>query len=195
MEMHKGSFRALFSTKGNLRCLYYSLGLMFFQQMSGINIVTFYSKTIFQESGSSFSANLSSIIVAVVMTFASMLTITAAKIFRVKDLLCFSALGEIFSMVSKLILHLSWFFDFFSSFTKSFMSVIGIVDNTYEVYKHNYDDLHQCKFLVHIRNLLLSQASLWNQIPGLVTRHQPCIIYFHIHARYAQKNFFSLILT
>lgn len=100
MELNKGSFKALLTKKGNLKCVYYSGALIFFQQMSGINVVTFYSKTIFEESGSSFSANLSSIIVAIVMTITSILTVTAAKIFRINHLFTFSAAGEIFSMVS-----------------------------------------------------------------------------------------------
>ena len=99
MEMNKGSFMALFTKKGNLKCLYYSAALIFFQQMSGINIITFYSKTIFEESGSSLDANWCAIIVAIVMTFTSILTLVAAKIFRIKHLYAFSAIGEMLSMV------------------------------------------------------------------------------------------------
>lgn len=43
-----------------------SLGLMLFQQLSGINAVIFYATTIFQKSGSSIDENLSSIIIGVV---------------------------------------------------------------------------------------------------------------------------------
>ncbi|XP_065212249.1 facilitated trehalose transporter Tret1-2 homolog isoform X2 [Planococcus citri] len=100
MEVNKGSFTALFTNKGNLKCLYYSATLIFFQQMSGINIITFYSATIFEESGSSFDANWCAIIVAIVMTFTSILTLIGAKIFRIKYLYAFSAVGEMFSMAA-----------------------------------------------------------------------------------------------
>lgn len=43
-----------------------SLGLMLFQQLSGINAVIFYATTIFQMSGSSIDENVSSIIIGVV---------------------------------------------------------------------------------------------------------------------------------
>lgn len=48
------------------RAMFASFGGMFFQQMSGINAVIFYTKTIFQESGSSISPDIASIIVALV---------------------------------------------------------------------------------------------------------------------------------
>lgn len=43
-----------------------SFGAMFFQQMSGINAVIFYTTTIFEESGSSMPADVASIIIALV---------------------------------------------------------------------------------------------------------------------------------
>lgn len=46
-----------------IRPLLISLGLMFFQQLSGINAVIFYTVSIFEKSGGSIDSNLSSIIV------------------------------------------------------------------------------------------------------------------------------------
>ncbi|XP_065334432.1 facilitated trehalose transporter Tret1-like isoform X1 [Cloeon dipterum] len=53
-------------TKGNLRPLSISVGLMFFQQLSGINAVIFYTVSIFRMAGSSVDDNLAAIIVGVV---------------------------------------------------------------------------------------------------------------------------------
>lgn len=53
-------------TKPNLKPLLISLGLMFFQQMSGINAVIFYTTEIFDMAGSTIDKNLCTIIVGVV---------------------------------------------------------------------------------------------------------------------------------
>lgn len=50
-----------------------SLGLMFFQQMSGINAYMFYVVQIFKDSGSTIDSNLSSIIVGLVNFFSTFL--------------------------------------------------------------------------------------------------------------------------
>ncbi|XKL62683.1 hypothetical protein PGB90_002516 [Kerria lacca] len=56
-----------------VRPLLISLGLMFFQQMSGINAYMFYTVKIFQDSGSKINSNLSSIIVGLVNFFSTFL--------------------------------------------------------------------------------------------------------------------------
>jgi facilitated trehalose transporter len=50
----------------NLKPLLISLGLMFFQQLSGINAVIFYTVSIFKDAGSTIDENLCTIIVGVV---------------------------------------------------------------------------------------------------------------------------------
>jgi len=55
-----------------LRPLLISLGLMFFQQLSGINAVIFYTVSIFEKSGGSVDSNLSSIIVGLANFFATL---------------------------------------------------------------------------------------------------------------------------
>ncbi|XP_013784835.1 facilitated trehalose transporter Tret1-like [Limulus polyphemus] len=50
-----------------------SIGLMFFQQLSGINAILFYTVEIFREAGSSLDESLSTILVAVVMVLFTIL--------------------------------------------------------------------------------------------------------------------------
>lgn len=52
--------------KSNLKPLLISLGLMFFQQLSGINAVIFYTTSIFKDAGSTIDESLCTIIVGVV---------------------------------------------------------------------------------------------------------------------------------
>ncbi|XP_071442931.1 facilitated trehalose transporter Tret1 isoform X2 [Hetaerina americana] len=65
----------LFSAS-NARPLIISVGLMFFQQMSGINAVIFYTVSIFREAGTSLDENLCTIVVGVV-NFMSTFVATA----------------------------------------------------------------------------------------------------------------------
>lgn len=61
-----------------LKALAISLGLMFFQQLSGINAVIFYSTDIFEDAGTNIDANLSTIIIGimqVVATFVSVMVV------------------------------------------------------------------------------------------------------------------------
>ncbi|XP_055619259.1 facilitated trehalose transporter Tret1 isoform X2 [Toxorhynchites rutilus septentrionalis] len=57
--------------KSNLKPLMISLGLMFFQQLSGINAVIFYTVEIFQSAGSTIDENLCTIIVGLVNFIAT----------------------------------------------------------------------------------------------------------------------------
>lgn len=57
--------------KCNLKPLSISLGLMFFQQMSGINAVIFYAVKIFKDSGSTIDSNVSSMLIGVVNFIAT----------------------------------------------------------------------------------------------------------------------------
>lgn len=52
--------------RNNLKPLLISLGLMFFQQLSGINAVIFYTTSIFRDAGSTIDESLCTIIVGVV---------------------------------------------------------------------------------------------------------------------------------
>lgn len=69
--------QALMRTE-SLRSAFIAIGLMFFQQMSGINAVIFYTSDIFRDSGTSIDAKISTIIVGsiqVVSTFVSSLVV------------------------------------------------------------------------------------------------------------------------
>ncbi|XP_013191248.1 facilitated trehalose transporter Tret1 [Amyelois transitella] len=74
-EASDSGIRDLFNIK-YLKSILISLGLMTFQQLSGINAVIFYTVTIFQMSGSALDENLSTIIVGVV-NFLSTFVATA----------------------------------------------------------------------------------------------------------------------
>jgi len=63
-EQNQSRIRDLMTMR-YLKPLFISLGLMFFQQLSGVNAVIFYTESIFEKSQSSISANLSSIFVGI----------------------------------------------------------------------------------------------------------------------------------
>jgi hypothetical protein len=65
-EQNKGTLGDLMSSRGTVRALIVALGIMAFQQMSGVNAVIFYSGKIFETSGSSLSATAASIVIGVV---------------------------------------------------------------------------------------------------------------------------------
>lgn len=62
----KATIRDLFRTRGVYKSLLLSIALMCFQQFFGINVVLSYMQTIFSDTGSSISPELSSIIMGVV---------------------------------------------------------------------------------------------------------------------------------
>lgn len=67
--------------KASVRALGISFGLMFFQQLSGINVVIFYTNDIFKEAKVNIDSNIATIIVGVmqvVATFASTLVVDRA---------------------------------------------------------------------------------------------------------------------
>ncbi|XP_014087057.2 facilitated trehalose transporter Tret1 isoform X1 [Bactrocera oleae] len=84
--------------RNNLKPLSISLGLMFFQQLSGINAVIFYTVMIFQEAGSTIDGNLCTIIVGIVNFIATfMATVLIDRLGR-KILLYISDVAMIISL-------------------------------------------------------------------------------------------------
>lgn len=82
----ESSVADLFKTRGNLRAFISSLGLMLFQQFSGINAVIFYTVTIFELAGSSLNPKVAAILIGsiqVVMAYIAATIIDKAgrKIF------------------------------------------------------------------------------------------------------------------
>ncbi|XP_073969045.1 facilitated trehalose transporter Tret1-like isoform X2 [Rhodnius prolixus] len=74
----KLSFRQAFTTVAAKRGLAVGLGIMFFQQLSGINAVIFYTSQIFQSAGSKLAPSVATIIVgavSVVATYVSTLMV------------------------------------------------------------------------------------------------------------------------
>jgi len=91
--------------KTYLKPLLASLGLMFFQQFSGINAVIFYMVSIFEMSGSSVDSNVSTIIVGFVNIGATIgATLLIDRVGRkvlllISDslmIVCLSSLGTFF---------------------------------------------------------------------------------------------------
>ncbi|XP_053683806.1 facilitated trehalose transporter Tret1 [Sabethes cyaneus] len=67
----KASVMDLFKSKGNVKALIICAGLISFQQLSGINVILFYSQMIFAKTGSSLEPAVSTILVGVVQVLAS----------------------------------------------------------------------------------------------------------------------------
>lgn len=65
---NKASLKDLVVNKANRNALICSLGLMFFQQVSGINAVIFYTNFIFESAGSTLKPSIATIIVGIVQT-------------------------------------------------------------------------------------------------------------------------------
>ncbi|XP_023712857.1 facilitated trehalose transporter Tret1 isoform X3 [Cryptotermes secundus] len=97
LKSPSGSSFELFN-KSNLKPLLISLGLMFFQQMSGINAVVFYTVMIFKAAGSTLDGNTSTIIVGVVNFGSTFLATILIDRFGRKVLLYISSVAMIISL-------------------------------------------------------------------------------------------------
>ncbi|XP_076280288.1 trehalose transporter 1 isoform X2 [Lasioglossum baleicum] len=115
----QSAFMELFK-KNNLKPFMISLGLMFFQQFSGINAVVFYTVQIFEDAGSSI-ANLSAIIVGVVNFISAFAAATVIDRLGRKILLYISAVSMILTLIT-----LGGFF-YAKNVVKSDVSTIGWV--------------------------------------------------------------------
>ncbi len=70
-ENQKVSFAAAFGRKTSIKAMYIMLGLMFFQQMSGINAVIFYTGYIFEKANTGIQGSIATIIVGVMQVIAT----------------------------------------------------------------------------------------------------------------------------
>ncbi|KRF85118.1 facilitated trehalose transporter Tret1-2 homolog isoform X2 [Drosophila virilis] len=78
IRQNKVNVLAALARPVTMKALSISLGLMFFQQLSGINAVIFYSKTIFEDAKTDIGASMSTILIGVmqvVATFVSTLVV------------------------------------------------------------------------------------------------------------------------
>lgn len=99
-DMQSGnSFKTLFSMK-YAPAVMISLGLMLFQQLSGINAVIFYAGDIFKTSGSNIDKNLSSIILGVVNFISTFIASAVIDRLGRKMLLYVSSLSMIVTLVA-----------------------------------------------------------------------------------------------
>ncbi|EAT40014.1 AAEL008232-PA [Aedes aegypti] len=73
MREEKITFTQGFKQRSTIRALIISLGLMFFQQLSGINAVIFYTTTIFDDANTGLEATAATIIVGVIQVVATLL--------------------------------------------------------------------------------------------------------------------------
>ncbi|XP_071445144.1 facilitated trehalose transporter Tret1-like [Hetaerina americana] len=62
------SFKDIISSKTNVKAFFICLGILMFQQLSGVNAVIFYTGTIFKAAGSGLPPTVSPVIVGVVQT-------------------------------------------------------------------------------------------------------------------------------
>uniref|UniRef100_A0A182Q863 Facilitated trehalose transporter Tret1 n=1 Tax=Anopheles farauti TaxID=69004 RepID=A0A182Q863_9DIPT len=86
--------------KSNLKPLLISLGLMFFQQLSGINAVIFYTVSIFQSAGSTIDEKLCTIIVGVVNFIATFIATVLIDRLGRKILLYISDVAMIITLMT-----------------------------------------------------------------------------------------------
>lgn len=92
-QKDKASFLDIFRVKGNLRALIICVGLMFFQQACGINVVLFNSQSIFDKTDSDLKPEIATICIGVVQIIASMATPLIVDRLGRKIILLFSAAG------------------------------------------------------------------------------------------------------
>lgn len=89
-KIQKKSFSEVFRTKSTMKAFIIVMLQFFFFQMSGINVVSFYSTTVFIEAGISLEPGIASIIVASVQIGANLLAVGFSDKFGRKVLLCIS---------------------------------------------------------------------------------------------------------
>uniref|UniRef100_A0A1B6MCU6 Major facilitator superfamily (MFS) profile domain-containing protein n=1 Tax=Graphocephala atropunctata TaxID=36148 RepID=A0A1B6MCU6_9HEMI len=124
MENEKVSMLEAFSTTAAKKALVIGLGVMAFQQLSGINAVIFYTTSIFSDAGASLNPSVQTIIVgvvAVVVTYIS--TLIVDKMGRRPLLL----MSDFFMAVCTFFLGLYFFLKTNTSFDVSIISWLPIL--------------------------------------------------------------------
>ncbi|KAJ8932363.1 hypothetical protein NQ314_014730 [Rhamnusium bicolor] len=96
-EEGHGSIFDIFRSRGATKAFIVAVGLLIFQQFSGINAVLFYSQTIFKQTGASLEPAVCSIIIGSVQFASSLVTPLIADRFGRKTILLYSATGMILS--------------------------------------------------------------------------------------------------
>lgn len=87
----------LFQIKGNRRAFIISVGLMAFQQLSGISVVLSYAQPIFKQAGTSLAPEVCSMLVGLVQLISSFLSSALSDRLGRKILLIVSSIGMVLS--------------------------------------------------------------------------------------------------
>lgn len=87
---NKCKFSDLYRYRATMKAMIIALGLMFFQQLSGINAILFYAGIIFQEASGSLSSGLCAVIIGIVQVLATLLAATLIERLGRKILLLIS---------------------------------------------------------------------------------------------------------
>lgn len=69
-KKNKVSLAAALARRSTIKAIFISLGLMFFQQMSGINAVIFYTKDIFEAADTGIDSGIATIIVGIMQVIS-----------------------------------------------------------------------------------------------------------------------------
>ncbi|KAJ8920257.1 hypothetical protein NQ315_011918 [Exocentrus adspersus] len=99
IEERRGTFLDIFRSKGTVKAFIIAVGLMTFQQFSGINAVLFFAQDIFEAAGASLEPEICSIIIGCTQLAASLLSPPAVERLGRKFLLLLSIIGIIVSEV------------------------------------------------------------------------------------------------
>ncbi|XP_065217973.1 facilitated trehalose transporter Tret1-2 homolog [Planococcus citri] len=118
-KLHSGSLITQMTQAKIWKPIYYACVLIFFQQMTGFCAALFYTETIFQKASPSISSSNSAIICGLVMWASGVIIPFMGKLFRIKNVLCFSIIGCFFCLIilgfyfqaveeGKSVEHFSW---------------------------------------------------------------------------------------
>ncbi|XP_072385334.1 facilitated trehalose transporter Tret1-like [Diabrotica undecimpunctata] len=93
-----GSFALIIKTPGLRRALILSLGLVIFQQFTGINVVFFYTQNLFTDAGVALPPEICTIIVGIIQILASTLSPLFVEKSGKRRLLTISGIGSALSV-------------------------------------------------------------------------------------------------
>lgn len=94
------SFFDIFASRSLIRAFVTSVGLLIFQQFSGINVVLFYSQKIFKDVGANLAPEYCTIIIGAVQFLSSFIYPLIGDKWGRKNILTFSAIGMVISSSS-----------------------------------------------------------------------------------------------
>ncbi|KAK9704172.1 Sugar transporter [Popillia japonica] len=97
---NKSSLKDILTKKEFLKGIFITCGLVLFQQLSGINIILFYMHSIFEETGSGLSPDLSAVIISLVQVVACVISSILVDHLGRRILLLFSSIGMCLSIIA-----------------------------------------------------------------------------------------------